>query len=125
MNKKHKTIMWWVIILGAIAGLIAYAVYEESKPGEHDAFATCIKDSGAQFYGAFWCPHCQSQKKMFGKSAEKLPYIECSTANGQGQLPVCTDAGIKGYPTWRCPDGTEKSGTLSFAELADKTKCTQ
>jgi hypothetical protein len=24
-----------------------------------DDFAKCIKDSGAMFYGAFWCPHCQ------------------------------------------------------------------
>ena len=66
-----------------------------------DEFAKCIADSGAKFYGAFWCSHCKDQKDLFGDSAQYLPYVECSTPDGNNQLPVCADEGIKIYPTWR------------------------
>ena len=82
-----------------------------------------MKDNGVKFYGAFWCPHCQAQKKLFKKSVKNLPYIECSTANGSGQLPVCTDVGIQSYPTWEFADGTRKTGEQSFAELAAASSC--
>ncbi len=87
-----------------------------------DSFASCISDTGAKFYGAFWCSHCEAQKELFGRS-KNLPYIECSTADGQGQLDVCKQAGIKGYPTWVFADGQEKSGKLSFKQLSQFTNC--
>jgi len=57
--------------------------------------------SGAKFYGAFWCPHCQQQKQVFGASAERLPYVECSP-NGQrgARATACLGADIRNYPTW-------------------------
>lgn len=57
--------------------------------------------SGAKFYGAYWCPHCQQQKSAFGASARRLPYVECSP-NGQSSAPAtaCISADIKNYPTW-------------------------
>ena len=88
----------------------------------YDSFAQCITDSGAKFYGTFWCPHCKAQKELF-KNSKKLPYIECSTPNGQSQTKVCADAGIKGYPTWVFPDGSQLSGEQTFAKLAEKTSC--
>ncbi|MFI5205343.1 MAG: hypothetical protein ACHQVK_00215, partial [Candidatus Paceibacterales bacterium] len=66
-----------------------------------DDFAKCIKASGATFYGAFWCPHCKAQKDLFGSSVQYLPYVECSTPDGNSQLPVCTNAGVTVYPTWQ------------------------
>lgn len=92
------------------------------SPTEYDTFAQCLTDAGAKFYGAYWCPHCQEQKALF-KNSKKLPYIECSTANGQGQLPVCTEAGITGYPTWVFSDGSRLDGKREFAELGEKTGC--
>lgn len=88
----------------------------------YDSFAQCLTDAGAKFYGAYWCPHCQSQKKLFQNSS-KLPYIECSTPNGQGQLPICTDAGITGYPTWKFADGSQLDGERTLEELGEKTNC--
>ena len=70
-----------------------------AEKGNVDEFAQCLADAGAVFYGAFWCPHCQDQKKLFNES-DKLPYVECSLPNGEGQTPVCIEEGIKGYPTW-------------------------
>lgn len=95
------------IVLGVIVlGLVAFGIYAGNKPakvGKLDEFAKCINDSGAKFYGAFWCPHCNDQKELFGTSAKLLPYVECSQASGSGQLPVCIDKKIEGYPTWIYP----------------------
>lgn len=118
-----KTAVYWIIGIIIIGGLIALLVREGQKPGKYDDFAQCINDSGAKFYGAFWCPHCQNQKAIFGRSAKLLPYIECSERDGKGQLPICKDAGIEGYPTWVFADGTRQSGELSFDLLASKTGC--
>ena len=91
--------------------------------GRYDAFAQCIADSGTKFYGAFWCPNCQNQKKMFGTSEKLLPYIECSTPNGQGQLQICVDAGITGYPTWEFPDQSRLKGEVPLVTLSERTGC--
>ena len=32
-------------------------------------------------YGAYWCPHCQAQKKVFGESFQYVPYVECTQQN--------------------------------------------
>lgn len=107
-----------LIIVGSI-----YLVKAGNKPGEHDELAMCIEKSGAKFYGAFWCPHCQDQKALFGKSAEFLPYVECSTPDGNEQNELCKEAGIENYPTWVFPNGTQAGGGQTLEELAEKTGC--
>ena len=92
-------------------------------PGVYDEFATCLKDKGATFYGAFWCPHCQATKKLFGNSQKLLPYVECSTPDTKGQVQVCIDKGINTYPTWEFADGSRLTGELSLEQLAEKTSC--
>lgn len=93
------------------------------KAGIYDTFAKCISDSGATFYGAYWCSHCQAQKEAFGDSARYLPYVECSTPDGQGQTKVCEDKDVTGYPTWIFKDGTKLSGEVPMSVLAEKTSC--
>ena len=89
-----------------------------------DAFAKCIAQSGAKFYGAFWCPHCKDQKAEFGSSVQYLPYVECSTPDGQSQTQICKDKNIQGYPTWIFADGSSVSGEQTLQALAQKTGCT-
>lgn len=128
-----KTTHLYIIIVAVIAiGLLLFYSNPKvaSETGEdgfvvttpEDDFAQCLSDSGAKFYGAFWCPHCQQQKTLF-KESKKLPYIECSTPDGEGQTFVCTKEGITGYPTWKFTDGTELTGEQEFAVLAEKTGC--
>lgn len=88
-----------------------------------EILAQCLTDKGAKFYGASWCGHCQSQKKMFGEFAGLLPYVECSTSDGGGQLDICKDNNISGYPTWVFADGSRESGELSPQKLSEKTGC--
>lgn len=122
-KKDNKSIIYIVSILLVIVGLFAFSYYQKNKPGKLDGFAQCLKDSGAQFYGAFWCPHCQTQKKLFGSSARLLPYTECSTPDGSAQTEVCKEAGIKGYPTWTFKNASTTSGEVSLDTLAENTSC--
>ncbi|PYS19997.1 MAG: hypothetical protein DMG11_30790 [Acidobacteria bacterium] len=85
------------------------------------ALALHLARSGAKMYGAFWCPHCQQQKEIFGASADRLPYIECSP-NGQGspQASECRTARIESYPTWII-NGKRTEEVMSLKQLAEAT----
>lgn len=117
------------VIALLVVGTIATVIIRERDsnipvaPGKYDTFAMCLKEKGATFYGAFWCPHCQAQKKLFGSSAKLLPYVECSTADGRGTTQMCEDKKITGYPTWEFADGSRLSGEVSLEKLAETTSC--
>jgi len=117
--------------LGVIAAVLIQShsgIATPAAPGKYDAFATCLANKGAKFYGAFWCPHCQNEEKLLQASRQTLEkiglYVECSTADATGQLQVCTDKGIKSYPTWTFADGSTLGGEIPLQQLADKTSCT-
>ncbi|MDP2668896.1 MAG: hypothetical protein Q8P07_03630 [bacterium] len=122
---KVKGKIIFILIAGAVvlAAWFYFAVKSGNVPGKLDGFAQCLKEKGTVFYGAFWCPHCVAQKKLFGSSAKLLPYVECSYPNGRGQLQVCNEKNIKSYPTWDFADGERKEGEVSLADLSTKTGC--
>lgn len=124
MEKSLRNI---IILIVVVLALVAVGFYflrsQEDTSGRLDEFAKCLKDSGAVFYGAFWCPHCLTQKKMFGSSKQYLPYVECSTPDSKNQLQICKDQNIASYPTWKFADGTSNTGELSLNTLAEKTNC--
>lgn len=118
------------MMTGGMLGLVfvpiviyAVMVAGPAGSGRYDQFAQCLKDKGAKMYGAYWCSHCQNQKRLFGKSFEKINYIECSLPDGQTQTEVCREAGIESYPTWEFADGERITGEASLATLAEKTNC--
>jgi len=122
MKKKNKSWVWIVVTLVVIGALVALLVFEGKKPGKYDSFAECITNSGAKFYGAWWCPHCAAEKALFGKSVDKLPYVECQTPQQQ-QNALCNSIGITEYPTWIFKGGTKVVGVQTFAQLAAQTGC--
>jgi uncharacterized membrane protein len=85
------------------------------------ALAEHLTQTGAKFYGAHWCHHCQDQKKFFGAAAKRLPYVECNPEGGQGSklAQACVDAGIDGYPTWLIKGQKYNQGTLSLQRLSE------
>lgn len=111
-----------IIVLICI-GLVAIVVWSRSQPGDYDQFAQCLTEKGVKFYGAFWCPHCQEQKRLFGRSTSKLPYIECSMPDQKTQTKVCIDEKITGYPTWVFADGSRINQVMQLSELAEKSSC--
>ena len=101
MQRKSKFIIFIIIVIVVIGGI---GLYSGSKPGKLDDFAKTLGQKGVKFYGAFWCSHCQAQKKEFGSSKKYLPYVECSSTDNT-QKQVCLDAKIEGYPTWTFENG--------------------
>jgi hypothetical protein len=125
MSTKIFTILVISIAI-LIGGWFVFIGKEQNaeESAQLEALATCLADSGATFYGAFWCGHCQNQKAMFGSAAELLPYVECASLEpGVDQMPACAEAGITSYPTWVFADGERVSGERPLAFLAEKTGC--
>ncbi|MAF14108.1 MAG: hypothetical protein CMI53_04435 [Parcubacteria group bacterium] len=112
-----------VVIIVIIGGLAISKIAVKSTPGEYDTFAQCLTDNGVKMYGAYWCPHCETQKELFGNSFSKVDYIECSLPNQGGQTIECQKAGIGSYPTWEFNDGSRVTGSLSFQDLSSQTGC--
>jgi uncharacterized membrane protein/glutaredoxin len=122
----------WVSLAAGRAALAAvvilavhssYAAPQAEPVGPEDpkirALAEHLSEQGVIFYGASWCPHCQEQKRLFGASAVRLPYIECSPAGPNApQAPSCARAGIQSYPTWIIGGQTIAGEVLTLAQLA-------
>lgn len=123
MKKTFIISICIILALVVIGILIANSPKSQAKKEAFNGFASCIADSGATYYGAFWCPNCQKQGAMFKNAKDLLPYVECSTPDGSNQLQICKDAGVVKYPTWNFPDGTRVEGVQTFASLSEKTSC--
>jgi len=128
-NRDHRVIAFRIVVLVVIVasvGAIAwYRSREKNVPPDNRAtLAQCLTDKGAKMYGAYWCPHCQAQKKMFGKGFSKVTYVECAQpGNPQVQTQACRDAGVESYPTWIFAGGDRVSGEQSLEDLAKKAGC--
>lgn len=85
--------------------------------------ALCLKEKGAVFYGAFWCPHCQEQKKLFGESMKHITYVECDPEGKNAQPEKCDKVGVEAYPTWVIPGKEKLTGTQGVQKLAAIAGC--
>lgn len=125
-NDWGRIALYTLLIVAAFAAAY-YLGKQTMRKREHkyDAFARCLKDRGATMYGAYWCPHCQDQKKMFGASFEFAPYVECGVqGDTRARTQVCQDAGIKHYPTWQFPPTGERvERVFELEELSERTGC--
>jgi uncharacterized membrane protein/glutaredoxin len=115
--------------LAALSILLLHANYvaPQAEPaGPEDpmtrALAEHLTEQGVVFYGASWCSHCQDQKRLFGASASRLRYIECSPGGrNTPQSPSCNRAGVTSYPTWVINGRAIVGEVLSLAQLAAAT----
>lgn len=116
-----KNKIWGIgltVTIVALIGIMWYGARPASPYANLNPFAQCLASKQVTMYGAYWCPHCQNQKKLFGSSFEFVPYVECTE-----EADRCLKAGVEGYPTWVFADGKKVSGELSLEELAEKTGC--
>ncbi|MBS3115992.1 hypothetical protein J4421_00170 [Candidatus Woesearchaeota archaeon] len=105
-----------------------------------DKLANCLAEKEVKEYGAFWCPNCAKQEKMFGKSnfilKEKEVYIECDPRCdvAKEELPaacrgikaktsLCLEKKVEKYPTWEFKDGTRIVGVQPLETIAQKAGC--
>jgi uncharacterized membrane protein len=95
-----------VIGLVIVGGLhLHYSGWFDKAAGPEDpqlrALAVHLSEIDAKFYGAYWCPSCQEQKAVFEASANRLPYVECSSGGrGSALTAPCVKENIRNYPTW-------------------------
>jgi glutaredoxin len=79
-----------------------------------------LSATGARMYGAYWCPYCTNQKRLFGGGSQRMPYVECDPQGWNAQSSLCQEKGIKVYPTWEIQgqfhEGVQPLGVL--AELS-------
>lgn len=102
----------------ALVGAWQHGLLQPPENPEMKALAEHLEETGAVYYGAYWCPECQRQRRLFGRSAHRLPYVEC-TPGGRGGMVAfeCISADISGYPTWII-DGRRFQQVLTPEELA-------
>ena len=120
-----------------LGGLIWSSVVDPSRPGvgvggagvppvvktrttpSALALAEHLKETGAVFYSAYWCPHCHEQKEMFGEEgAAQLQVVECALDGQNSQRDLCERKGIDAFPTWEI-NGELESGVKPLNKLAD------
>ena len=125
MIGKNEIIYFIVAVILIVGIVTALAIQNHKSAPRNEAyanFAQCINDSGAVFWGAFWCPHCAQQKAIFGDSANLLPYKECSERD-RSLKQICRDEYITGFPTWRFENGLQCGGEIKGLVLAHLTNC--
>lgn len=117
MNSKVIIISLSLVTLLLVAGIFFLSRPEKTDP-KLDTFAQCIASTKLTMYGAYWCSHCQAQKKLFGPSFKYIPYVECTQ-----QTALCLEKKIEGYPTWIDAAGNRYSGEQTLEKLAEITQC--
>ena len=124
-KSKIRSWMIWIVVCLVVASL-ALRVYPSfrSNPHEFDALAKCLTEKGVVMYGAYWCSHCQEQKKAFRDSFEFITYMECaSPEDPQKMTAQCKAAGISGYPTWIFPGNVKLGGEQTLEKLSKVSEC--
>lgn len=76
-----------------------------------------LTETGAKMYGAYWCPHCATQKAYFDGVVNRLPYVECDPRGYNTQAALCEAEGIEAYPTWVI-EGERYLGAQRLGRLA-------
>lgn len=125
MKQSHKTLLTIILpTIVVIGGLVALSKSNQPGGDEYAPFAQCLTEKGATFYGAYWCPHCNDQKRLFGSAIDEVNYVECAIPGNQStQTQECQDANIESYPTWEFADGSRETGVVPLSRLASKTGC--
>jgi len=82
----------FAVLVAVVAG--AYLLLRHKQTSRLNTFAQCLTAKGAKMYGAYWCPHCETQKEMFGSSFQYAPYVECGVKGSHTPAQACTDANV-------------------------------
>ena len=116
-----------LIILVSVLLLLSACSSSQYPKEKTDALATCLSEKGVKEYGAFWCPNCANQKKLFGDNFSIIMntgvYVECDPRGENEQAELCIGKKIEKYPTWEFKNGEVIIGIMQLQELAAKAGC--
>lgn len=111
------------VVVLIMVGLGSHFVQSESLSPPVDSspevrLAKHLASIGATMYGTYWCPHCSTQKKLFGDAFQYVNYVDCDPkAPKNADASLCLKKGIKVYPTWEI-NGQRYIGVKSLEELS-------
>lgn len=114
---KIKYVALPLVLAAAVWGVV-YLLSRPQVASALDDFARCLAEKQITMYGADWCPHCQNEKRAFGRSFQFVPYVECPD-----DPKKCLAEGITGYPTWLFPDGRRFEGEQGLEKLSQESSC--
>ncbi len=146
MNQNTKTFLIVVAVIVAIAGGLIFVATKgdksktaNSQPDDYsdqvgavagattdtenfstdyiEKLAKFMSEKGMVMYGAYWCSHCQDQKKLFGNAFQYVDYVECDPQGPSANEAECTARNVTGYPTW-IYNSTQYSGQKTLSQLA-------
>lgn len=122
MNAHVKKMLVGTPIILIVFSLVIFVSSTESNEtdiGEEkvDRLSNCLSEAEATMYGSKSCPHCQTQKDMFGRYFDRIDYVECTEKQQE-----CKDAGISGVPQWKI-NGENLRGTQDFESLSEAANC--
>lgn len=118
-QKEIPAAVW--VALPILIAVLVFGYFRFLSPGDLTAFAQCLNEKKAIFYGSNTCPHCAAQKRDFGKAFQYVHYVECNNNGALAQ--VCRDEGIDSFPTWKFDGKDPTTGRQDLQILADKTGC--
>lgn len=118
----------WLLKSALIAGVlfsIPFVIAVATLPSQETfELAKCLTEKNVTMYGAYWCPHCEEQKELFGDAFEEVNYVECALPNNpRAQTKECQDANITSYPTWIRSDGKRITGAKPLDLLKKWSDC--
>ncbi len=117
---SRDRLIWAGIAVVLILSYLGFWYYNNHR---YDDFARCLASKQVKMYGLYWCPHCADQKKMFGKSFQYVPYVECAIKGSHELNQQCQAAGLKLFPAWQFGSNKPVEGVFPLNELSDKTGC--
>jgi len=109
MNKK---IITWIFILVTIAIIVLIFTLKNGDADEQTA--KCIGEK-ATLYVSTTCPHCASQKDMFGENLKYITLVNCNI-----NPEKCQD--IMYVPSWEI-NGKITTGVKSIEKLKEEIGC--
>ena len=124
-NKNSIIAILVIVALTILVSVVFLSKNNVSVPSQLDDFAKCLADKKITMYGAYWCAHCQNEKKAFGSSFKFVPYVECTE-----DTQKCLADGIEVYPTWILPasstgglNGQKLVGEQGIKKLSEASGC--
>lgn len=106
-----------VVLLGSATLPTTFAQEEAAATDFREGLAKHLTATGAVMYGAWWCPHCNEQKELFGDAFKYVNYVECDPRGENPKPWLCREKGIRGFPTWEI-GGRMYEGLLPLEQLA-------
>ena len=83
MERRTKLMLTSLFLIFLIAGLYLFTDWISKITGyfsgeaETEKLVLCLSEQDAEFYGTEFCADCEKQTNLFGKSFNKLNYVDC------------------------------------------------